>query len=300
MAVVRARLAVTDPLPLKRLRPVSGPCVFEHERNPRMLVLSRRPNERIVFPGINTTVRVVNVKPGVVRLGIEAPPEVTVLRQEVADRLAEWAPKDAGCPGAKKAARPRGSSDKRLDQRLQAASVGVGLARLQMRTGDLENAERTLTTLQKSLGLWRRAFKGEAESKPPQPATTYQKTPKVLIVEDDQNERELLASFLRMAGLDVETAADGLDALDRLHTRGRPDMMLLDMVLPRCDGPATLREIRRDPACAPRKIFAVSGHAPDQFCLDDQAPRVDRWFRKPIDIKALLQDLSSELQLSSC
>ena len=45
-----------------------------------MLVLSRRLHERIQFPGLNITVQVVAIKPGVVRIGIEAPPDVKVFR----------------------------------------------------------------------------------------------------------------------------------------------------------------------------------------------------------------------------
>jgi carbon storage regulator CsrA len=49
-----------------------------------MLVLSRRPNEKIVFPGLGITVQVAEIKGSQVRLGIEAPPEVKVLREELA------------------------------------------------------------------------------------------------------------------------------------------------------------------------------------------------------------------------
>ncbi len=48
-----------------------------------MLVLSRRLSEKIMLPGLNVTVQVVAVKNGVVRLGIEAPPDVRVLREEL-------------------------------------------------------------------------------------------------------------------------------------------------------------------------------------------------------------------------
>jgi carbon storage regulator CsrA len=48
-----------------------------------MLVLSRRLNEKIVLPGLSITVQVLDVRRGAVRLGIDAPPEVTVLREEV-------------------------------------------------------------------------------------------------------------------------------------------------------------------------------------------------------------------------
>jgi carbon storage regulator CsrA len=48
-----------------------------------MLVLSRRLSQKVVLPGLNVTVQVVSIKPGVVRLGIEAPPAVKVLRGEL-------------------------------------------------------------------------------------------------------------------------------------------------------------------------------------------------------------------------
>jgi carbon storage regulator CsrA len=50
---------------------------------PRVLVLSRRLNEKVVFPDINATVQVVEVRPGVVRLGIVAPRQVSVMRGEL-------------------------------------------------------------------------------------------------------------------------------------------------------------------------------------------------------------------------
>jgi carbon storage regulator CsrA len=51
-----------------------------------MLVLSRRLNEKLVFPGLNVTVQVLSVRGNVVRLGIDAPAEVQVLREELLAR----------------------------------------------------------------------------------------------------------------------------------------------------------------------------------------------------------------------
>src|SRR5689334_23082765 len=53
---------------------------------PKMLVLSRRLNQKIVFPSMQTTVQVVAVKQAVVRLGIDAPENVAVLRQELLEK----------------------------------------------------------------------------------------------------------------------------------------------------------------------------------------------------------------------
>jgi len=57
-----------------------------------MLVLSRRLNEKLLFPGLHTSIQIVSIKPGVVRLGIQAPDEVRVLREEVPDRASNWGP----------------------------------------------------------------------------------------------------------------------------------------------------------------------------------------------------------------
>ena len=60
--------------------------------------------------------------------------------------------------------------------------------------------------------------------------------------------------------MDVDVAADGVDALDYLRTKTPPDIILLDMILPRCDGPTTVRQIRSNPGNSRLKIFGVTGH----------------------------------------
>ncbi|MCA9053038.1 MAG: carbon storage regulator [Planctomycetaceae bacterium] len=60
-----------------------------------MLVLSRKRNESIVLPDLNLTIRVAEISGGRVRLAVEAPREVTILRKEVADRLEAELAEDA-------------------------------------------------------------------------------------------------------------------------------------------------------------------------------------------------------------
>jgi len=243
-----------------------------------MLVLSRRINETIVFPDFQTCVAVVGVKAGTVRLGITAPPEVTVLREEVANRAV---------PGDGDPAKLRHL----LRNRLNTTAIGLALLRRQLQAGQSQNAAVTLATIDHEFDWLKQHLVTAASPVLPRSATSR----RALLVEDDQNECELLAGFLRMAGLEVATAGDGGDALDFLRTQGKPDVVLLDMMLPRCDGPTTLRTIRSDPAYAGLKIFAVSGHTPERFNLGQDA-RVDRWFSKPLNPEALLQDLTRELQ----
>ncbi|HEV3257279.1 MAG TPA: response regulator [Gemmataceae bacterium] len=256
-----------------------------------MLVLSRRLNEKIVFPSIQAAVKVLAIKAGMVRLGIEAPPEVTVLREELSDRAAEWGPAHPS-PARSSAPDKLPQVRRLLRNRLNINTIGLALLRRQLQEGRLEDAQATLDKLREDFQLLQERVDVELAKPAPQPPA---KLRRALLVEDDHNECELLAGFLRLAGLDVTTAGDGADALNCLRTQGPPDVMLLDMVLPRCDGPTTVREIRRDPAYAGLKIYAVTGHTRDRFDVASGSAGVDRWFQKPVNPEALLRDLSAEL-----
>src|SRR5207248_3517650 len=131
--------------------------------------------------------------------------------------------------------------------------------------------------------LWRRRLTEESKKGPSRQAPAAPRPRKALLVEDNANERELLAQFLRLGGFEVDTAGDGADALDYLRARGKPDVVLMDMSMPRCDGATTVREIRRNEALAGLKIIAVSGHLPEEYDLRPGPGSVDRWFSKPVD-----------------
>ncbi len=105
-----------------------------------MLVLSRRLKEKIRFPGFHTSVQILSIKSGVVRLGIEAPPEVSVVRDELPERTATWGPPspESGDPMMTHA------RQQFVGQKLQTASQALGLARFQLRTGQIQELQATL------------------------------------------------------------------------------------------------------------------------------------------------------------
>jgi carbon storage regulator CsrA len=252
-----------------------------------MLVLSRRLDEKILFPTLNAWVQVVAIKPGVVRLGISAPADVPVMRDEVYRRMAEW-PVDTPVASLSPA------TDAMADitrSRLRIAVDGLQLLHRQMQEGRMEAAEATWAEVFDDLQSLRQRL-DDAVAKP---VTRPQKHFKALLVEDDRNERELLASFLRMGGVEVDTAGDGSDALDYLRDCTRPDIVLLDMGLPRCNGADAVREIRRNPRLRDLKIFAVTGHLPEEYSLAVGPSGIDRWFQKPLDPMALLRDINQSV-----
>lgn len=61
------------------------------------------------------------------------------------------------------------------------------------------------------------------------------------VVKDDTNDSQPLAGILRMSGHATDSAADGFEAFDLQKENAGPDFMLLDMSMPRCDGPTMIR-----------------------------------------------------------
>jgi carbon storage regulator CsrA len=261
-----------------------------------MLVLSRRLNEQILFPEFNTAVKVLGVKGNTVRLGIDAPLDVTILREEVTDleekSQARLKNQSLSADKANDAEREKTRQlNHLLRNRLNVAGLGLALLARQLEAGMLDDCQATLDKIHEDFDLLRDRLEVEMEPHPP----VHLPRARALIVEDDRNERELLAGLLRLNGMDVDLAEDGATALDYLRARGNPDVVLMDMILPRCDGPTTVREIRKNPANNRLKIFGLTGHAPDSFQLEG----VDRWFRKPLNPEVLLHDLSIELECAT-
>ncbi len=248
-----------------------------------MLVLSRREGERIVFPTIGVTLEVLRLKGNTARLGIEAPRSIAVLRDELS--AGPQASADAASP-------PPEAAPSRLSHRvrnqLHAASLALHLFKRQLEKGMVDDAE---TSFQKVLeqfeAIEQQAARKTEPKEPDGPRTT-------LVVDDDANESELLAGYLRMNGFEVATAGDGADALEYLARNDCPDLMLLDMIMPRFDGPATVRAVRGNPDFRAMKVFAISGSSAASAGVPEGPRGVDRWFRKPLNPEYLVREIVRE------
>ena len=76
-----------------------------------------------------------------------------------------------------------------------------------------------------------------------------------------------MAGCLRVSGFEVDTAADGLQAMVRL-TEKKPEVVLLDIRMPRFDGRKTISAIRSNPDYRDLKLFAVSGTRPEEMHIN--------------------------------
>ena len=106
--------------------------------------------------------------------------------------------------------------------------------------------------------------------------------PKILIVEDDADVRRLYAIGLNQRGFEVKLAANGAEALERITSGERPDVILLDWLLPLMDGSEVLDRLGE--GVTQMSVIVISGQAAPQP-LD---PRIQCWMEKPVSIEDLV------------
>ena len=112
----------------------------------------------------------------------------------------------------------------------------------------------------------------------------------VLVVDDDRDNREVLAEYLRFRGFDVCSACNGTEALS-LARSIRPQVVLMDLAMPGLDGYETTRRIKADPLTKNLVVCAVTALA---LPADQQSARdagCDAVFIKPIDVSLLAVEI---------
>ena len=126
----------------------------------------------------------------------------------------------------------------------------------------------------------------------------------LLLVEDNQADATLVREALRSSTLSVAlyVVPDGFEALAFLHREGpyatapRPDLMLLDLNMPRKDGHSVLAEVRCDPTllCLPVVIFSSSGKQAD---IDKSYELGANWYvRKPLGLEDFFQAVRTAVE----
>ena len=108
----------------------------------------------------------------------------------------------------------------------------------------------------------------------------------VLVVEDFEDNRFMLRRLLEMSGYRVVEAVNGEQAVETA-ARVRPDLILMDLSLPKLDGLAATRRIREQEGLASVPIVAVFAHDTTDFHSDALAAGCDEYVTKPIDFDQL-------------
>ncbi len=117
----------------------------------------------------------------------------------------------------------------------------------------------------------------------PRPASAR---PRVIIVDDDRDTREMLTLALELEGFDVGQAANGLRLISAMHV-DRPDVILLDVMMSWIDGFELCRAIKRNPTFADIPVIFISARkGPEDERTGLEAGAV-AYFSKPIDMRSL-------------
>lgn len=250
-----------------------------------MLVLTRRSKDKISFPQVGITIQFLRVQSGQVKVGIDAPREITILRDEVAS-----ASEAAGSLQRQISHLPK---DVRhgIRNELQQISIGIHLYKELVSSALCEEALDVFTQIQDSL---RRLDSSEALNAP-QPEMPLPGSPVVLVVEDDSNEREMLAGCLRLRDMQVVSVADGNEAIAYFRDHPAPGYLLIDMHMPECDGPTAIETLRGNGKLDATRVFAISGMSPEFYGVAIGESGVDRWFPKPLNPANLIDAMSASL-----
>ncbi len=115
--------------------------------------------------------------------------------------------------------------------------------------------------------------------------------PLIMVVDDSLTVRKITSRMLTRAGYQVVTATDGVDALEKLEECS-PDVMLLDIEMPRMDGFALARELRRDPRTQNLPIIMITSRTADKHRDYAMQLGVNTYLGKPYQEDELLQNIA--------
>jgi two-component system, cell cycle response regulator DivK len=118
--------------------------------------------------------------------------------------------------------------------------------------------------------------------------------PKILLVEDNEMNRDMLSRRLSRKGYDVVLAVDGVEGVERARSEA-PDLILMDMSLPVKDGWSATREIRADAGTAAIPIIALTAHAMSGDREKALEAGCDDYDTKPIEFARLLEKIEVRL-----
>lgn len=122
--------------------------------------------------------------------------------------------------------------------------------------------------------------------------------PRILLVEDYDDAREMYRDYLEFAGFQVDTARDGHEALEQARKHA-PDLILMDLSLPGLDGWEATRILKNDAATSHLTIVALSAHALAAEGDRARAVGCDGFIAKPCLPQDLVDQITEYLKLQS-
>jgi signal transduction histidine kinase len=178
---------------------------------------------------------------------------------------------------------PRGS------QHLLPQHIGTA------RSSSFSRTERAAPFVEEALRWSSRRHSGAVDPSPAESSTTVpEQGPRILVVDDNADLRAYIARLLGPR-YEVETAIDGVAALDAARAR-RPDLVLSDIMMPRLDGFGLLRALRDEPSTRDVPVILLSARAAEESTIKGLDAGADDYLSKPFSARELLARVRTHVE----
>jgi CheY-like chemotaxis protein len=117
---------------------------------------------------------------------------------------------------------------------------------------------------------------------------------KVLVVEDEKDSRDFLATFLKLSGYAVTTAKDGLEGIEKVEA-DCPDIIVSDICMPNLDGIDMVKTLRQSPEYRAVPVIMLTALSSDNLLKSVNAG-ANEAMRKPVNPDALLKNIKEWLR----
>ncbi|MFH2068206.1 MAG: response regulator [Candidatus Omnitrophota bacterium] len=114
---------------------------------------------------------------------------------------------------------------------------------------------------------------------------------KIVAADDEADIRTILQKGLEMAGHKVISAVDGEDALQKIKDE-KPDLVILDIRMPKIDGIQALQAIKKDPSTRKLPVIMLTGNSSDEDLLKGYMYGADYYITKPFRIQTILNGIA--------
>ncbi len=129
-----------------------------------------------------------------------------------------------------------------------------------------------------------------------QPIGVKGKPPRVLVVDDNKINRDVVVSYLAQLGFEIDEASNGKQGLEKVESF-KPDLILMDLVMPVMDGYETTSTLRSNPQFKDLPIIAVSANAMFDAQLSSYRVGCNAFLSKPIDLKLLIKSIAQFVEI---
>ena len=119
---------------------------------------------------------------------------------------------------------------------------------------------------------------------------------KIMVVDDEQDLREMVCLFIETEGYEVVDAKNGKECIEKLKDGCAPDLILLDIMMPEMNGLETIKKINEDPSWKNIPVVFLTAHM-DSIAKTEERLLAKDYIKKPFELEYLKQKIDNILKI---